>query len=167
MPSPVFGILPAAGRGSRVAGLGWSKWLYPVGWEAAVIDGLEVRRPRVVASYTIDAMTRAGAERLFVVVSKGSDLLSYFGGRRGTVPIAYLVQDEPLGGAFAIDLARAWLPEQHTILFGFPDTIVEPADVFVELLRTHVAANADLTLGLFPTDRPHQFGMVELQEDRP
>jgi dTDP-glucose pyrophosphorylase len=167
MSSPVFGILPAAGRGARVAGLGWRKWLYPVGWESASVDGTTVRRPRVVASYTIDAMIRAGAERLFVVVGEGGEVMQYFGGGRGGTPIAYLVQDEPRGGAFAIDLARAWLPERHTVLFGFPDTIVEPADAFVGLLSAHREAGADLTLGLFPTDRPQQFGMVRLDGDRP
>lgn len=167
MASPVYGILPAAGRGVRVAGLGWRKWLYPVGWESAVVDNIAVKRPRVVASYSMDAMIRAGVEHLFVVVGESGEVMSYFGGARDSVPIAYLVQDEPRGGAFAIDLARAWLPERHTILFGFPDTIVEPADAFVRLRTTHEEAGADLTLGLFPTDRPQQFGMVELVDGRP
>jgi glucose-1-phosphate thymidylyltransferase len=48
-----------------------------------------------------------------------------------------------------------------------PDTIVEPTDAFVQLLATHRAAEADLTLGLFPTDRPQQFGMVRMDGDRP
>jgi glucose-1-phosphate thymidylyltransferase len=53
------------------------------------------------------------------------------------------------------------------VLFGFPDTIVEPDDAFSRLLATHRATEADLTLGLFPTDRPGAFGMVRLEGDRP
>ena len=163
----MFGILPAAGRGTRVAGLRWRKWLYPVGWESATVNGTEVRRPRVVAAYMMDAMIRAGAHRLFVVVGESAEVMSYFGETRNGTPIAYLVQDEPRGQSFSIDLARPWLPERHTMLYGQPDTIVEPADAFSHLLATHRAADADLTLGLFPTDRPQQFGMVRLEGDRP
>jgi glucose-1-phosphate thymidylyltransferase len=167
MAELVVGILPAAGRALRVAGLRWRKWLYPVGWEETVLDGVPVRRPRVVASYAVDGMVRAGAQRLFFVVGEGGEMMAYFGAERGGVPIAYLYQEEARGGAFAIDLMRPWLPNDHTVLFGFPDTIVEPDDAFTRLLERHRATAADLTLGLIPTDRPSQFGMVRLEGGRP
>ncbi|TAK22401.1 MAG: hypothetical protein EPO26_11950 [Chloroflexota bacterium] len=167
MSDVVVGILPAAGLGRRIAGLRWRKHLYPVGWEEVDVGGALARRPRVVAAYALDAMVAAGADRLIVIIGEQAEVMHHFGGFRGGVPIAYLYQDEPRGGAFALDLSRSWLPDEHTILFGFPDTIVDPVDAYARLLARHRAAGADLTLGLFPTDRPSQFGMVELIGDRP
>jgi glucose-1-phosphate thymidylyltransferase len=163
----VYGIVPAAGRGRRVAGLRWRKDLYPIGWEEVLVDGVPCQRPRVVGAYLLDGMVAAGAERLFLVVGESGDVMRHFGPEHGGVPIAYLYQEELRGGAFAIDLARPWLAPAHTILFGFPDTIVEPPDAFSHLLADHRQAGADLTLGLFPTDRPSAFGMVRLAGDRP
>src|SRR5207237_5697494 len=104
---------------------------------------------------------------LFLVVGDSGDVMRHFGPEHSGVPIAYLYQEELRGGAFAIDLARAWLAADHTVLFGFPDTIVEPADAFTDLLASHRRSGADLTLGLFPTDRPSPLGMVRLQPARP
>ncbi|MCS7060835.1 MAG: sugar phosphate nucleotidyltransferase [Anaerolineae bacterium] len=45
-----------------------------------------------------------------------------------------------------------------------PDSIIEPRDAFVRLLAQHRQTGADLTLGLFPTETPWKFGMVQLDE---
>ena len=165
--SSIVGILPAAGRGRRVAGLRWRKDLYPIGWEETRVDGVICRRPRVVAACSFDAMAEAGAQKMFMIVGDGGEVMRYFGTERNGVPIAYLYQEEARGAAFAIDLARPWLPADHIVLFGFPDTLVEPFDAYRLMLQTHQSTCADLTLGLFPTDRPSAFGMVKLQDNRP
>src|SRR5215213_4104187 len=153
----VYGVVPVAGRGRRVAGLRWRKDLYPIGWEEVLVDGVPCRRPRVVGSYLLDGMVAAGAERLFLIVGDSGDVMRHFGAEHEGVPIAYLYQEELRGGAFAIDLARPWLAAEHVVLLGFPDTIVEPSDAFERLLASHRRGHADLTLGLFPTDRPSAF----------
>ena len=38
----VIGLLPAAGRGRRVAGLGWRKELFPLGWAHDLAGGVLV-----------------------------------------------------------------------------------------------------------------------------
>jgi glucose-1-phosphate thymidylyltransferase len=164
---PVLGVVPAAGRGRRLAGLGWRKDLYPLGWDELEIGGTLIRRPRVVAAYTIDSMIVAGVDRIFLIVGDTNEVMAYFGDRRGAIPFAYLPQTELRGGAFAIDLAREWLPDRHDVLFGFPDTIIEPGDAYSRLLQTHRRSGADLTLGLFTTDRASDFGMVRLRDGRP
>ena len=64
----------------------------------------------------------------------------------------------------ASDLARPWL-NGETVLFGMPDTIMEPRDCFTSLLEYHRAEEAVLSLGLFPTDNPKKFGMVGTDSD--
>ena len=46
-----------------------------------------------------------------------------------------------------------------------PDTIFTPQDAFVQLLDVYHARRADLVIGLFPTDKPERFGMVDFADD--
>ncbi|MBM4417989.1 MAG: hypothetical protein FJ033_06725 [Chloroflexi bacterium] len=162
----LVGIVPAAGRAQRVLGLRWPKYLYPVGWEETHLGGTTVRRPRVVGARVMDGMIDAGVRGIYLIVNEANDPMRYFGAERRGTPIAYLCQSEPRGGAYAIDLARPWLPARHTVLFGFPDTIVEPASAFADLLGTHRATGADLSLGVFPTDHPETLSPVAIDGDR-
>jgi glucose-1-phosphate thymidylyltransferase len=62
---------------------------------------------------------------------------------------------------FALDLAAPWIGDATTV-FSMPDTLITPIDTVGLLVAQHRAQPADLTLGLFRTATPHQFGMVEL-----
>ena len=95
----MWGIIPAAGRGSRIQPLAFSKELLPVGsrHEAGV------ERPRAVSEYLVERMVRAGAEKLCFVISPGkSDILEYYAGQIGGARICYLVQQHPAGLCDAI-----------------------------------------------------------------
>ena len=65
---------------------------------------------------------------------------------------------------FALDLAHVWSADATTV-FTMPDTLVEPLNSTARLLQSHLHAGADLTLGLFETDNPSKFGMVETDAD--
>ena len=68
----MWGIIPAAGAGSRIQPLAFSKELLPAGcW----MDG-ETERPRAVSEYIIERMLLAGADKICLVISPGkSDIL--------------------------------------------------------------------------------------------
>src|SRR3954451_21659006 len=90
----MWGIIPAAGKGSRIQPLAFSKELLPVADRGA---GGE-RRPRAVSDYLIERLVSGGATRLCFVISPAkSDILGYYGGSAHGVPICYCVQPEPLG----------------------------------------------------------------------
>ena len=127
------------------------------------INGTVEKRPKVVSQYLIEHIVAAGAQQVFIILGEGkSDLMRYYGdGTRFATNISYLYQEKLHGMPQAIDLARPWL-DDHTVLFGMPDTIIEPDDCFSRLLAFHDQEMADLTLGLFPTTNPSKFGMVEL-----
>jgi UTP-glucose-1-phosphate uridylyltransferase len=73
----VWGIVPAAGVGSRIQPLAFSKELLPVG---SRFDGV-VERPCAVSEYLVERMIRAGADRICFVIAPGkSDILEYYGG---------------------------------------------------------------------------------------
>lgn len=159
----IVAIIPAAGRGSRLLPFPCPKELFPVGYQDVEINGQVEKRPKVVSQYLVEHLVEAGAERLFFIVGEGkSDIMRYYGdGTRFSTNVSYLYQEQLHGMPSAIDLVRPWL-NGETVLFGMPDTIIEPADCFPRLLADHNETGADLTLALFPTDNPSKVGMVEI-----
>jgi len=163
----LVGLIPAAGRGTRLGRLPFCKELYPLGYRAAV-DSPTGSKAIVVSQDLLERMALAGVVRAFIVLGPGkAAIMDYFGdGAAVGIDLAYLMQEVPRGMPFALDLARPWL-HAETVVFGMPDTIVRPKTSFVDLLAAHEAAHAEVTLGVFPTAEPHRFGMVALDaQDR-
>jgi glucose-1-phosphate thymidylyltransferase len=160
-----IGIIPAGGKGSRLAPYPSPKELFPIGWQPYDVNGEIHRRPKVVSQYALESMTAAGVTRIFFVLGENKhDIMRYYGnGSRFGTNIAYLYQESAEGMVHAIDLAYPWT-SQSTILFGMADTIIYPPDAFTHLLSFHFERNAEITLGLFSTDRPSKFGMVATDE---
>lgn len=131
-----------------------------------MVNGKNQRRPKVVSQYLIERILQAGANRLAIIVSEGkSDIMKYYGdGSRFSTDICYLYQEEPVGMPEALMLAEKWI-EDSTVIFGMPDTIIEPNNAFEQLLGYHLDSKADLTLGLFHTSLPAKFGMVAIDEN--
>jgi glucose-1-phosphate thymidylyltransferase len=163
--SDLVGLIPAAGAGTRVAPLPSSKELFPIGFRWREVNGKRKLSPKAVSEYLVEALVRGGAKRIFMIVnSSKADILRFYGdGSAHGVSMAYLVQEQPTGMPAALDLARPWLGEA-TVLFGMPDTIIHPPDCYAQLLEHHRERQADVTLGLFATDEPWRFGMVEEDE---
>jgi dTDP-glucose pyrophosphorylase len=148
-----IGIIPAAGAGSRMQPLAFSKELLPVG--ARIED--RVARPRAVAEYLVERLILGGAERLcFVVGPDKPDIMSYFGGRVSGVPVCYVVQPRPAGLCDAIFCALPFLTESESALVGLPDTVWFPPHILRDLPENV------LSFALFPVSRPEQFDAVVL-----
>src|SRR4051812_5478655 len=95
----MWGIVPAAGRGSRIQPLAFSKELLPVG---SRMDG-GIERPCAVSEYLVDRMVLGGADKICFVIAPGkSDIMEYFGASYGPASIAYTVQPRPSGLCDAI-----------------------------------------------------------------
>ena len=149
----MWGIIPAAGRGSRIQPLAFSKELLPVG--SSQEDGVE--RPRAVSEYLVERMIRGGADKLCFVISPWkSDIVQYFGERFGPARICYVVQSRPSGLCDAVFQALPFIPPEEQVLVGLPDTVWFPEDALQD-------APADrLSFLLFPVERPEFFDAVML-----
>lgn len=157
----LVGIVPAAGRATRLGPLPCSKELLPVGMKGS---GGEARL-RPVCSFLMDQFRVAGVEVAYVVLRTDKwDIPAYLGsGESWGVDVAYLtLSDSP---AVPSTIARA-VPyvRDGTVALGFPDIILRPHDVFLRLSDAHAAGGADVTLGLFPTDQPAKVDMVDFDE---
>ncbi len=147
----MWGIIPAAGHGSRIQPLAFSKELLPVGSRR---EG-EMERPRAVCEYLIERMILGGADKLCFVISPGkTDILEYFGSRVWGADIVYVVQPEPAGLCDALFRALPLIHSEESVLLGLPDTIWSPADGFARLPA------GDLSFLLFPVEHPEFFDAV-------
>lgn len=157
----VIGLIPAAGEATRIAPLPCSKELSPVGFQS--LDGDKGKRPKVVCQYLLEKMRSAGVTNAYVVLREGKwDIPAYFrDGSRLDMNLAYLMMGLPFGVPYSIDQAHSFL-RHVTVAFGFPDILFQADDAFVRLLNHQATSDADVIMGLFPTDRPEKFDMIDL-----
>ncbi|MBV9741316.1 MAG: nucleotidyltransferase family protein [Hyphomicrobiales bacterium] len=150
----MWGIVPAAGRGTRIQPLAFSKELLPVG---SCRKG-EGERPCAVSEYLVERMILGGADKLAFVIGAGkSDIVSYYGAGYEHAMVTYVVQPAPLGLCDAIFRA-APLVGSEPVLVGLPDTIWFPKEGFSAL------AEDKLSFLLFPVARPELFDAVLLDQ---
>src|SRR3954470_16545820 len=109
----MWGIIPAAGQGSRMQPLAFSKELLPVG---SRFDG-DRERPRAVSEYLVERLVLGGADKLCFVISPGkSDILEYYGGGAFSAKVFYSVQPEPAGLCDAVFRALPLIDPEEDVL---------------------------------------------------
>jgi len=146
-----WGIIPAAGLGTRIQPLAFSKELLPVGTRR---DG-NIERPRAVSEYLLERMLAARVDRVCFVISPAkTDIVSYFGGQIGAAPICYAVQQNPSGLCDALFSALPFIAPEDHVYVGLPDTVWFPIEGY-ELLP-----DGELSFLLFPVERPELFDSV-------
>jgi dTDP-glucose pyrophosphorylase len=147
----MWGIVPAAGAGSRIQPLAFSKELLPVG---SRLEG-EAERPRAVSEYLVERMVLGGANRICFVIAPGkSDILEYYGNRPCLAHISFTVQQKPAGLCDAVFRALPLIPADEFVIVGLPDTIWFPEDALKML------GEDSLSFLLFPVNRPERFDAV-------
>lgn len=147
----MWGIIPAAGAGSRIQPLAFSKELLPVG--SRIEDGIE--KPKAVSEYLVDRLLIAGVDKLCFVISPGkSDIFEYFGGGIGNASICYVVQPQPAGLCDAIFRSIPLIRPDDSVIVGLPDTIWHPEDALLTLDRD------SFSFLCFPVERPELFDAV-------
>ena len=152
----MWGIIPAAGQGSRMQPLAFSKELLPVGCRA---EG-DRERPRAVSEYLVERLVLGGASRLCFVISPGkSDILEYYGGSVFSADVFYAVQPRPAGLCDAIFRAVPLINPDDDVLVGLPDTIWYPEDALSRL------PSSPLSFLCFPVEHPQYFDAVVASDD--
>lgn len=152
----MWGIIPAAGVGSRIQPLAFSKELLPVG---SRFDGI-IERPKAVSEYLIERMIYGGATKICMVISPGkSDIMEYYGNKMDSVHFCYTVQNQPKGLCDAIFSALPLIPDDEPVIIGLPDTIWFPDDALRKLSDDY------LSFLLFPVENPELFDAVVVDEN--
>ncbi|HSJ27011.1 MAG TPA: NTP transferase domain-containing protein [Acidimicrobiia bacterium] len=144
----IVGLVPAAGRGSRLGLKAGSK-------EAQSVRG------RPVIEYLLDRLEAGGADRVIVVVRPDKNDVTEVARRRGVDVIV----DAPPTTAASFERAARDLDDDDIVLFGFPDTIWTPEDGFVPL-RILVEGGEELALGIFVSPDVHRSDVVVVRDGR-
>jgi glucose-1-phosphate thymidylyltransferase len=151
----MLGIVPAAGRGSRIQPLGFSKELLPVG---SRVDG-QIERPCAVSEYLVRRMIAAGADKICFVIGPGkSDILEYYAAGYGEAATVFVVQPTPAGLCDAIFSAAPLVRDDEQVLVGLPDTVWYPENGFAAL------PDDVLSFLLFPVSEPQHFDAVVVND---
>lgn len=159
----VVGLIPAAGKASR---LGWptAKELWPVHRPGEIVP---------VIQCTLDNMSLIGVNDIIIVTRPDKpEIMKYLSTVRERfesrfLNISYVCQNarngsegKDAGLVDAIETAYH-LTKDKIVVFGMPDTVVTPESVYQPLYSLIQYNDFDLVFGLFETDTPKKFGMVE------
>jgi dTDP-glucose pyrophosphorylase len=152
----MWGVIPAAGQGTRIQPLAFSKELLPVGVRRE--GGAE--RPRAVSEYLVERLARGGASKIcFVISPHKDDILRYYGDRIDGVDFAYVVQPRAAGLCDAMFRALPLIAPEEPVAIGLPDTIWFPEDGLARL------PDDRFSFLTFPVDHPQHFDAVVADGD--
>lgn len=142
----VVGLIPAAGLAERLQPLEGSKEMLSLGG-------------RPVMDELVERMREAADEIVVITRPEKQDVIEHAGelGLRVVEGLPVSVSESLLLGLCEVDPG-------DTVLIGFPDTIWEPEDGFVELVRALDAA--DVALGVFESEEPERSDVVVIDGDR-
>lgn len=158
-PTRVIGLMPAAGQATRLGPLPMSKELFPIGFQP---DGTGLK---VVCHALLEKMRLAGITEAMVILRPGKwDIPTFLGdGAALNMRLAYLTVHVPFGVPFSLNQAYPFVRDA-VVALGFPDILFQPDDAYQKLLARLHQGEADVVLGLFPTDQPEKVGVVEFDE---
>lgn len=152
----VIGLIPAAGRGTRLRDRECSKEVLPLP------ERLRRRGLEVAADPLVWGLGEAGIGRVLVLLRPGKeDIPRRLGSRRFGVELVYREVGETRS---VVETLAAAVPSMAgaIVVLGFPDVLLRPPDGFTALLRRLEEGDAAAVLGLYPNDRPARSDIVEL-----
>ncbi len=155
----ITGLIPAAGRGSRLPNLPCSKELLPV-------PGANGTRVRPAIEHSVSFLLDCGVEQQHVVIAPSKkDIPDALGdGNRLGARIAYTEISDSPGVPWSLDAALCEMDPANVILV-FPDIMFEPLAEIAEFLAGIDTREADVLLALVPSTRGDKVDIVAIDDD--
>jgi glucose-1-phosphate thymidylyltransferase len=159
------GVIPAAGKATRLPGLRGSKEIVPV--RALETEEPDNHEAKPACLHLMDAMQLAGIDRQIMVLGTGKwDIPTELARlETGGPRCAYVVLADSPGVPWTIDAAYL-LTRESNVAMGFPDILTTRRDLFVPLCDELGTRSLDVVLALFPTDQGHRGDVVSLTRER-
>ena len=160
----IVGVVPMAGKATRLPSLPCSKEIFPLDFTAT--PGAVGPQPHVVCEHVLSTMQHAGIREVYLVIREGKwDIPAYLrDGSRLGLDLAYLMMGSPWGTPYSIDQAYPFVRERR-VAMGFPDMCFNDTQIFRRTLDHQETSGADVVLGVFPTDQPHKVDIVQLGDN--
>lgn len=153
------GIIPAAGKGTRLSSLVFPKELVVLPYKKSKEQ--KIHDMRVACEFCIECLSSANVNLAYVVIS--SDKLGIVNFLKdGTdlgVKLGYVYQVGSKGLAHAIDCVYPFIRNKSVVLV-FPDTIINPTVAIRKMLQEFKSRDEDVVLGIFDTEFPSDLCQV-------
>lgn len=158
-----IGLIPCAGYGTRMH--------FPIAKELWPIESQyeQTRKIQPLIENVMLNMKYADCNhQVFVVRSDKPEIMKYVSMVHHHIHKSYVCQTKKDNSGKSSGLVDAIDSSYHliknkTVLFGMPDTLVHPSTCFEPLLEL-IDQGADIAMGLFKTDTPQKFGMVQYDD---
>lgn len=120
---------------------------------------------KFLIEWTIEAIKRAGIKNIIIIQSPNSNLEKYLGdGSLFGVKLSYVIQEKAKGMGNAVMQAESLVEDSH---FFVLNPYIFNADDFLKLMaEKQKNDNADLVLLGTQTDKPWNYGILDLQDDK-
>ena len=143
----LVGLIPAAGRATRLGTLPCSKEILPLKLGGAGAGPIyEVLADRLLSYYRAAAIRKV----IFLLRSGKWDIPAYFGnGHEWDMHFSYQIVQHLHGIPFSLREAYPFVKDSAVAL-GFPDMVVQPVDCFRQLYARFNESKSHVVLGVFP-----------------
>ena len=160
----ITGIIPAAGFANRLPMLPCSKEIFPIHVNTG--DPENTDKVNIVSSSLLNNMRNADARNAFIIIRKDKWDIPYLleDGKDFDLNFSYIVTPPTKGTTYTLMKALPFVQED-TILFGFPDILIDADNPFNKLLQKLDQGNSDIVLGLFGATNPQKVDMVDFNEN--
>jgi len=157
-------LIPAAGIASRLPQLEFSKEMLPVQLRPDDKPAADETEPAICHLLRAFRLVRV-AETRIVSRSGKKDITEHLGDVSwADMNIRFHLTEGTSGVPETVSRGLHDHPNAD-VLFGFPDILFEPADAFSMLGKRLRKSEADVVLGLFPTETPSKMDMVRTDPD--
>lgn len=148
------GLVLSGGKGTRLRPLTYTaaKQLVPI-----------ANKP--IIHYVIENLAKAGVKEIGIVISPetGDKVKDAIGdGKMWGVSIEYILQEEPLGLAHAVKVARGFLKDSPFVMYLGDNLIGCGIEGFIKKLNE---TSSDAVILLKPVPNPSSFGVAEIDKD--
>ena len=153
------GIIPAAGKGTRLSSLVFPKELVVLPYKKSKEQ--KIHDMRVACEFCIECLSNANVNLAYVVIS--SDKLGIVNflknGYNLGLKLGYVYQVGSKGLTEAIDCVYPFI-ENKSVVLVFPDTIINPTISIRKMLQEFKSRDEDVVLGIFDTEYPSELCQV-------
>jgi glucose-1-phosphate thymidylyltransferase len=156
----LVGLIPAAGKGSRLGRLPFSKELLPLAGPVSLDAPPPPESPTAI-EHCLDTMAVAGIEHAHIIIApEKRDIPQRVGnGSRIGMNLQYIeLADSPSVPA-SLDCAFDRVQGSNCALL-FPDIVFEPATALRDAVRANRSSLADVTLALVPSNNSEKVDIV-------
>ncbi|HXX87915.1 MAG TPA: bifunctional sugar-1-phosphate nucleotidylyltransferase/acetyltransferase [Candidatus Acidoferrum sp.] len=120
---------------------------------------------KTILERCIESLKTQGIDEILIVVHYMGDMIrQYFGdGQKFGVKIEYVEQKTPVGTGNAAAMAEQHLKGEFLLVYG---DLMFTGEAVKNVLDQHQKEKPTATMAVIPVDKPEDYGIVELENDR-